>query len=319
MVNGVLRYTGILYKFLKSRQCEKTCQWSWVLLAVGRGNSQVELSHKKPSDSRLSKPTLLLLLQLHLHSPAELMARKCLGGQYWDSLVRGCAHCHENCQQATVIASCHNYCESLKCKSGQYYDRLLKTCVSCSAICSQHPPECSEQTTPLTPLTTEAHPVTTLAPCSSVLMCLDNSTLLVYSLLAVSLLLLLLSLSLALGVFLRGDGAKTPEPRPQEGGNAKESVIQHVQEDGQPPQSSKETAPNYSYPTEQEPSDDSIPTETCVCVHCFPDLKSVVHSGERPYVLYPNLLTYKTPAQNDTAHQTEVNFAEMMQGHAAVR
>lgn len=231
-----------------------------------------------------------------------------------------------------------------------------------------------------TPSTTETHLVTMFGPCSSLVMGLDSSTLLVYSLLAMSLLLLLLSLSLALVVFLRGDRVKTLEPRPQEAINTKVSVIQHVQEDGQPPQISKgqsvweginrtccntellprwrpsihqwlsltlhqfmrttescgsdrwseerikfvsssptETAVSYSCATEQEPSDDSIPTETCVCIHCFPDLKSVGHSGERPYVLYPNLVAYKPPAQNGTAHQTEVNFAANIQEHAAVR
>lgn len=45
---------SILYKFLKSLQYEKTWQWSRVLLAVGRGKSQVEVSHKKPFDSRVS-------------------------------------------------------------------------------------------------------------------------------------------------------------------------------------------------------------------------------------------------------------------------
>lgn len=87
--------------------------------------------------------------------------------------------------------------------------------------------------TPETPL------VTTLGPCSSVLMGLENSTLLFYSLLAVSLLLMLLSLSLALVVFLRGVRKTAPAPGPQKAVDTQESIMQYAQEDGQPPQRSQ--------------------------------------------------------------------------------
>lgn len=66
---------------------------------------------------------------------------------------------------------------------------------------------------------------------------LVNSTLLLYSLLAISLLLLLLALCLALVVFLRGDEVKPPKP--QETLDPQRSAVQQVQEDGPPPQGSK--------------------------------------------------------------------------------
>lgn len=91
----------------------------------------------------------------------------------------------------------------------------------------------------ITSVSTDTALGTTLGPCSSVLMGLENSSLLVYSLLAASLLLLLLSLSLALVVFLRGDRKEAPEPRPREAVDTQESIVQYTQEDGQLPQRSQ--------------------------------------------------------------------------------
>lgn len=68
---------------------------------------------------------------------------------------------------------------------------------------------------------------------------LEDSTVLLYPLLALSIVLLFSSLSLALVVFLRGARAKTSKPGAKVANHNQEFVIRHGQEVGQPGQSSK--------------------------------------------------------------------------------
>ncbi|KAM9336602.1 uncharacterized protein tnfrsf13b [Symphorus nematophorus] len=222
---------------------------------------------------------------------------------------------------------------STNCKAqlGHYYDRLLKRCVRCADVCGRHPAECSQhcQTLPppvITPVTT---PVTTLTPpvtTKKLLVCvtprvqnsrvpsaLDDSTILLYPLLALCMVLLFFSLSLALVVFLRGARAKTPKPRPKDANHNQECAVQPGQEVGlpgcQPGQSFKDFIPNSSHPTDREPSEDSSPTETCVCVHCFPDLKALGQGNERPpSSIYPQTVLHIAQIENGGPLWTEGNL-----------
>lgn len=94
---------------------------------------------------------------------------------------------------------------------------------------------------PPPPVTTEKLPVdvTSHVPYPRVQAGLEDPTLLLYPLLALSIVLLFSSLSLALVVLLRGARAKTSNTGPKEANNKQESVIQHGKEVGQPGQSSK--------------------------------------------------------------------------------
>uniref|UniRef100_A0A8D0ADE3 TNFR-Cys domain-containing protein n=1 Tax=Sander lucioperca TaxID=283035 RepID=A0A8D0ADE3_SANLU len=187
------------------------------------------------------------------------MGASCHGGQYWDALLKKCIGCQIQCKQSHIIPKCTSYCESARCKAllGHYYDALLKICVKCSKICGSHPAECSQHCQ-----------ITAHVPNSrgiSGLIALEDSTILLYSLLALCTLLLFSSLSLALAVLLRRARAKTSKPGSKEANHNKESVC------------GMDTSQR-----DHEPSYDSIPTETCVCVHCFPDLKALGQGNDRP-------------------------------------
>ncbi|TDG98380.1 hypothetical protein EPR50_G00217400 [Perca flavescens] len=227
------------------------------------------------------------------------MAGSCSGGQYWDGLLKGCIGCQTQCNQPHVIPKCTSYCESAHCKAllGHYYDRLLKICVRCAKICGSHPPECSQHCqkvslpstprAPTPPVTTKKLLVEVTSPVPnsrgiSGLTALEDSTILLYSLLAVCMLLLFSSLSLALAVLLRRARAKTSKPGTKEANHNLESVAQQGQEVGRPGQSSKDFVTNSNRTRDREQSYDSIPTETCVCVHCFPDLKALGQGNNRP-------------------------------------
>lgn len=54
---------------------------------------------------------------------------------------------------------------------------------------------------------------------------------------------------------------------------------------------------NSSRPAEREPSDDSSPTETCVCVHCFPDLKPA-GQGNDGALRAPMAVPHRAQVQN---------------------
>lgn len=195
--------------------------------------------------------------------------------------------------------------ESCKIQTGHYYDSLLKRCVQCAQICGSHPAECSQYCQTLAP------PVT--FPVPSVL---EDSSVLLYSLLALSIVLLFFSLSLALIVFLKGARAKTSNPGPKEANHNKDCVVQMGQEVGrpdcQPGQSSKGFVTNSSCPTDRDPSDDPSPTETCVCVHCFPDLKTLGQGNDRPprapLPFYSQSLLHRAQIQKNGSLWTEENI-----------
>ncbi|XP_044194499.1 tumor necrosis factor receptor superfamily member 13B [Thunnus albacares] len=237
------------------------------------------------------------------------MGGSCPEGEYEDALVKRCLPCHMVCHQSQINSKCNNYCVSARCKAlpGRFYDMLLRKCVTCHEVCGGHPPECSphcqslsshERTTKLPITSAPSRPVTTkklLIKLTShipnsrgleVSTALDDSTVLLYSLLAVCMVLLLSSLSLALAVFLRGARAKTTKQGPKAANHSQERVIQPGQEvgllSGQLERSSKDFVTNSSRPTDREPLEDSSPTETCVCVHCFPDLTALGQGNDRP-------------------------------------
>uniref|UniRef100_A0A3Q3RFR1 TNF receptor superfamily member 13B n=1 Tax=Mastacembelus armatus TaxID=205130 RepID=A0A3Q3RFR1_9TELE len=218
------------------------------------------------------------------------MDGNCPERQYWDGLVKQCVNCDLVCKQPDEIPRCTSYCAA-NCKAlpGHYYDGLLRKCVQCSEVCGRHPAECSTHCQmPTPPLTTTKllDKVTSHRPNSrelSVPIALEDSTIVLYSLLALCMVLLVSSLSLALAIFPKRSRAKPSKPRPKEADHNQESVIQPGQEVGFPGCQLQQNSKGYSIrPTDREPSDDSIPTETCVCVHCFPDLKALGQGNDRP-------------------------------------
>ncbi|XP_040923183.1 tumor necrosis factor receptor superfamily member 13B [Toxotes jaculatrix] len=213
------------------------------------------------------------------------MGGSCPDGQYWDYLVKQCMQCHLECHRPETNAKCISYCEPVHCKAlpGHFYDSLLKKCMSCADVCGSHPAECSHlcQTTP-PPATTQTllFEVTTRVPPSK------DSTLLLYSLLVVCTVLLFSSVSLTLAVFLRGSRTKTSNKGPKETSQNQKRVVQPGVEGGLPGghlgKTTKDVVTSSSCHTDREPSDDSSPTETCVCAHCFPDLKALGPGNDRP-------------------------------------
>ncbi|XP_022598099.1 tumor necrosis factor receptor superfamily member 13B [Seriola dumerili] len=188
------------------------------------------------------------------------MEESCPEGQFWDALLKLCINCQSVCQEQQVISKCISYCESAHCKAlpGHYYDVLLKKCMRCTEICGKHPAECSQ------------HCQTPTA--------LEDSTVLLYSLLALCIVLLFSSLSLTLAVFLRGSGARASNPGPKKANHKQERLIQPGEEVGLPGGQLRQTSKDY---VTHSRSNDSSPTETCVCVHCFPDLKPLAQGNDR--------------------------------------
>ncbi|XP_070707302.1 tumor necrosis factor receptor superfamily member 13B [Pempheris klunzingeri] len=251
------------------------------------------------------------------------MGGGCPYGQYWDFLIKGCLNCHTKCKEVHASARCSSYCESVKCKAlfGHYYDGLLKKCVLCYDVCGRHPAECSQHCqTPPSSVTTKT--LTTHVPkCSwlSAATALTGSTIVFYSLLTLCMVLLLASFSLAFMTFQRRARRKISNPQPKEENHNHECVIKPVQRvgqpGGQPRQSSKDFATNASRPADREPSDDSSPTETCVCVHCFPDLKALGQGNDRPLrAPYSQAVHHGTLIQNGGPIWTEENLYTSEQG-----
>ncbi|KAK5850455.1 hypothetical protein PBY51_001335 [Eleginops maclovinus] len=210
----------------------------------------------------------------------------CPEDQYKDTLLRKCISCKTACKQRQVIPRCISYCEKAHCKilPGHYYDLLLKKCLRCADVCGSHPAECSLHchvaNTRKLLVEVTSHPENN--KCLSVPTALEDSTILLYSLVALCIMLLLSSLSLALAVLVRGAKAKTSNQRPKE---ARQQ--QGRKEVTQPERSSKGFQENSNHPSEFEPTYDSSPTETCVCVHCFPDLKALSQGNQRaPYSVH---------------------------------
>ncbi|XP_051274629.1 tumor necrosis factor receptor superfamily member 13B [Dicentrarchus labrax] len=218
----------------------------------------------------------------------------------------------------TVISNCKEL-------DGHYHDGLLKKCLSCAEVCGRHPPECSKHcqnipsASPPPVITKKLLVVTSHVPNPrgpSVLLAPDDPTILLYSLLALCMVLLFSSLFLAFVVILRGPWAKTSKQTPKEADHKQESMIQPGQEVGQPGsqpgQRPQDFVTNSSCPTDREPSDDSSPTETCVCVHCFPDLKALGQGSDRPptapYSYYPQVVLHRAQTQNGGPLWTDENL-----------
>ncbi|XP_024242345.1 tumor necrosis factor receptor superfamily member 13B isoform X2 [Oncorhynchus tshawytscha] len=224
------------------------------------------------------------------------MGLGCSEGYFWDRLVRKCLTCQMVCQQPNRHLRCIEYCVSLGCKAvpGQYYDRLLKMCLRCAAVCGSHPSECSHQCqTQQSALNGILRPVDGNAFQNHTIRGgylprgLPYSTILVYSLLSLCLTLLLLTLSVALLVLLR----RPPRPGATQNSHTQGHEGQKGQEPNQNTQSSKDCPmdPSLLQINSVTRSRSSSPTETCVCVHCFPDL-GVPGKGEKqqrpPLTLY---------------------------------
>ncbi|XP_077360059.1 uncharacterized protein tnfrsf13b [Festucalex cinctus] len=197
------------------------------------------------------------------------MDAKCSVGQYWDSLIKKCLNCNVMCQQPLVVSKCAKFCVLADCKTlpGHYYDGLLRKCVKCADICGRHPAECFQHCH--TPVTTKKHPVQVTShhlhgSGLSVQTALEDSTIFLYALLALCMLLVLSSLLLALVVFLRRRRAQM---------NPNLEAVRQGQGSAQRGSNSKDLMAHASGAT--EPPDESSPTETCVCVHCYPDPTSV--------------------------------------------
>ncbi|KAK2820945.1 hypothetical protein Q5P01_023904 [Channa striata] len=218
------------------------------------------------------------------------MGGSCPEGLYWDGLLKECLDCQLECKRLHIIAKCTSYCEFAHCKAqpGYYYDGLLKRCLRCADVCGGHPAKCSQYCqTLLNPVTSK----TLLAevqqtPYSrglAVTTALEDSNILLYSLLALCMLLVVSSLSLAMAVFPRRPRT-TPTQGSKEDNHKDKCVVKLGEEVGLPhgQQRAKEFLTNPSRPIDREPSEDSSPTETCVCVHCFPDLKALGQNNDRP-------------------------------------
>ncbi|KAM9425344.1 uncharacterized protein tnfrsf13b [Pholidichthys leucotaenia] len=183
------------------------------------------------------------------------MGRTCPEGQYWDALVKLCVDCQRVCLQEHASVRCSSVCEAARCRTlpGHYYDRLLKRCMECAELCGRHPAECSQHCHISSP------PGGLAAP--------GASATLIYSLLAVATLLLLSSLALALAAFLRGGKAKSLKPGPT--GDKRTYEVQPGRALG----AKGSLVGSASRAAGRESAERANPTETCVCVHCFPELK----------------------------------------------
>ncbi|XP_038592559.1 tumor necrosis factor receptor superfamily member 13B-like [Micropterus salmoides] len=239
------------------------------------------------------------------------MGRECLPGQYWDSLVKECMNCSKICQQAHISSRCTSYCEYANCKAlpGHFYDGLLKKCMRCAELCGRHPAECSQH------CSIPSHVPGTVVPTA-----LEESSILLYSLLALSMVLLFSSLALAMAVLLKRSRAKTSNLRTKEADHKQESVVQPGQEVGQSGYYASDFVTNSSRLTDREPSDECSPTETCVCVHCFPDLKALGQGNDRlhraPFSLYSPPFLQRAQMQKEDPLWTQVDlYTDGMEVH----
>ncbi|KAI3365443.1 hypothetical protein L3Q82_010529 [Scortum barcoo] len=253
------------------------------------------------------------------------------------SVAPGCSH--TLCLSALESASCNAL-------PGHYYDQLVKKCVRCAEVCGRHPVECSLHcesedrafTTiifpppPPPPASTKKPLVaTTTTPLLNsggrlVPSALEDSIVL-YSLLALCTVLLLSSLSLALAVYLRKQPTKGSKPGPKGANHSQDSVVRPGQEAGKPEQSPRDFVTSITNPScfsDREPSEDCSPTETCVCVHCFPDLKTLGHSSDRlpraPTPIYPQAALHRAQMQKAWPLWAEENLhtSSGLQEEAAV-
>uniref|UniRef100_A0A673APR6 TNFR-Cys domain-containing protein n=1 Tax=Sphaeramia orbicularis TaxID=375764 RepID=A0A673APR6_9TELE len=252
------------------------------------------------------------------------MGKSCPAGLYWDTLVKSCVDCRMVCQHPHVVSRCISHCVSADCKAlpGFYYDPLLKTCMSCAEVCGRPPEQCtgycpkcfpclpSAQPLPVTTKTllVKASPQTP-GPMGLVGLTVLDSALPLYLLLALCTVLLLSSLFLALGVFVRRTtSSKSSKAEPEVDTSNTEVVVQLGQGVNQPGRSTKGDS---SRPPEHEPLDDSSPTETCVCVHCFPDLKAL-SQGHDPTLRTPLPINHQARTGNTLARTTSTNSQQLL-------
>ncbi|XP_075996140.1 uncharacterized protein tnfrsf13b isoform X3 [Genypterus blacodes] len=206
-------------------------------------------------------------------------------------LITECVSCQLACQDKHVRSSCSDYCEAATCRArpGHYFDRLLKTCIWCSSVCGSHPAECSQFCSTPQPVSSTHTPVlfpvtVSVVAAPSVPAALEDPSVLLYSLLALSMVLLLSSLSLALLVFIKAARMKTAkQERQEEEGGREGGAVQPSQEVSGWRRSSRGAPTNLSLfrPADGELSEDSIPTETCACVQCFPELRAPSTGDDR--------------------------------------
>nr|XP_057917858.1 tumor necrosis factor receptor superfamily member 13B [Doryrhamphus excisus] len=201
------------------------------------------------------------------------MGVTCPAGHYWDSLLKKCLPCKIMCRQPLVITRCTNYCVLADCRTlpGHYYDGLLRKCVMCADVCGRHPAECSQHCTTLSvPVTTKTFlvKVTSHLPNSEGFPA-EDPTVLIYSLLALCLVLLLSSLCFAVVLFLRGSRARIILDQ------------ECVDKRGHGVRGQRGPTDCVAHPSRA--TDESIPTETSVCVHCFPDFAAVASDNKRPH------------------------------------
>ncbi|XP_043959633.1 tumor necrosis factor receptor superfamily member 13B isoform X2 [Gambusia affinis] len=219
------------------------------------------------------------------------MGKRCKEGEQRDILTRSCVPCRMLCQQLPASPSCAIYCEPVFCKAkpGHYYDRLVRRCMKCADICGKHPAECSPHCPTQSPLTTtkrlpsevSKQAVNTKPPLGPL-----DPAIQLYALLGLCTILLLSSLCLALVVLLRRGKAKNSNTKPTSTKNQKQtSAVQPGQESGFPESktggSLKDCPASSTHPPCRESSEDSYPTETCMCVHCFPDLRGLSQDSSR--------------------------------------
>lgn len=246
------------------------------------------------------------------------MGGRCRPGQFMDDLIRQCVDCSGVCQQPPVKAQCISYCESASCNvlPGHYFDQLVKKCVRCAEVCGRHPAECSLhcETSTKKPLiaTSTTLLLNSRGPPGPLAL---EDTIVLYSLLALCIVLLLSSLSLALAVCLRRQTAKSSKPGPKGANHSQESAARPDQEVGKPGQSSRDFVTSVTNPScfsDREPSEDCSPTETCVCVHCFPDLKTLGNGGDRlprvPTPIYPQAALHSAQMQKGWPVWAEENL-----------
>ncbi|XP_007560682.1 tumor necrosis factor receptor superfamily member 13B [Poecilia formosa] len=240
------------------------------------------------------------------------MGKGCKEGEHPDSLTRSCVPCRILCRKLPTSPSCAVYCEAALCraKPGHYYDRLVRRCMKCADICGKHPAECSPHCPTQSALTvtirlpTEVskQAVNTKPPLGPLDPVIQS-----YALLGLCAILLLSSLCLALVVFLRRGKAKNSNTKPTSTKNQKQtSAVQPGQESGFPEsqtgRSLNDCPSSSTYPLYRESSEDSYPTETCVCVHCFPDLRGLSQDSNRQqrpsYSFYQQGILHRAHIQN---------------------
>ncbi|XP_072312885.1 uncharacterized protein [Eucyclogobius newberryi] len=254
------------------------------------------------------------------------MAKGCSRTQYWESLVQLCQPCHLTCKRHPSIGRCNKFCASTStmgfCRNVHTVLKFVEvktlhaldnvsppflspninhfnltntkqiTNIQCFSTNDSYYVDPSIETTPAVAATGRVTtPVQTLPPAGPSARSLDSS-ILVYSLWALSVVLVFSSLSLAFRVFLRearSGSAKT-------GLKCSQGILNK----------------DLGLPLEEVqfgcgPGDSSTPTENCVCVHCFPDPSSL--ASDNPI---------RESWSNQEVEQQRVQYGEAGWTHRAI-